>query len=395
MRGAVVRARGFVIVFVAAAAPPSSGSRGGAGGRAATTRPSPGPTGRVETKKGPVSRDCEAASRRRLSSSRCCLTSSGPGLGPVTMAAWWYRASAMTGDPRGARRDRGGVAQSHPPRKPKRLGEAKVSEASHGMSHGTASENPRERSVADRKPCPSRARARGEGEASTMTSALAPAAPVPPAVARFPRREGRRRGTRAPGASSASARVETDADVIANHERILGIRDAPKDTVLMFSYGANINPYTLNRRGIGPTASAVARAPGRRLVFIHRGGYASLEVAVDDDATKNDAGLGERTRGALGTVHRISKTELAAVRRWEIGYEMREIDVVVADPRGTERRATRMGTGMRMGTARSTASEAAATTTRGRKSRGSPRMTWRRASDASARRCSSRRGPRG
>ena len=167
-----------------------------------------------------------------------------------------------------------------------------------------------------------------------MTSALAPAAPVPPAVARFPRREGRRRGTRAPGASSASARVETDADVIANHERILGLRDAPKDTVLMFSYGANINPHTLNRRGIGPTASAVARAPGRRLVFIHRGGYASLEVAVDDDATKNDAGLGERTRGALGTVHRISKTELAAVRRWEIGYEMREIDVVVADPPG-------------------------------------------------------------
>ena len=33
-------------------------------------------------------------------------------------------------------------------------------------------------------------------------------------------------------------------------------------------------------------------------------------------------------------MHRISKTELAAVRRWEIGYEMREIDVVVADPPG-------------------------------------------------------------
>ena len=165
-----------------------------------------------------------------------------------------------------------------------------------------------------------------------MASALAPAPPVPPAVARFPRREGRRRATRAPVASSTSARVDTDADVIANHERILGIRDAPKDTVLMFSYGANINPYTLNRRGIGPTASAVARAPGRRLVFVHRGGYASLEEAVDDDA--KSAGLGERTRGALGTVHRISKTELAAVRRWEIGYEMREIDVVVADPPG-------------------------------------------------------------
>ena len=118
-----------------------------------------------------------------------------------------------------------------------------------------------------------------------MASALAPAGPVHPAVAR---RRGRRRTTRAPASSSASAQVETDADVIANHERILGIRDAPKDTVLMFSYGANINPYTLNRRGIGPTASAVARAPGRRLVFVHRGGYASLEEAVDEDA--KDAG---------------------------------------------------------------------------------------------------------
>ena len=165
-----------------------------------------------------------------------------------------------------------------------------------------------------------------------MASALAPAAPVHPAVVAVARRRGRRRTTRATASSSASAQVDTDTDVIANHERILGMRDAPKDTVLMFSYGANINPYTLNRRGIGPTASAVARAPGRRLVFVHRGGYASLEEAVDEDA--KDAGLGERTRGALGTVHRISKTELAAVRRWEIGYEMREIDVVVADPPG-------------------------------------------------------------
>jgi hypothetical protein len=30
----------------------------------------------------------------------------------------------------------------------------------------------------------------------------------------------------------------------------------------------------------------------------------------------------------------VSKTELAMVRRWEIGYEMKEIDVVVADPPG-------------------------------------------------------------
>jgi hypothetical protein len=99
----------------------------------------------------------------------------------------------------------------------------------------------------------------------------------------------------------------------------------------MFSFGANINPYTLNKRGIGPTASAVARAPNRRLVFQHRGGYASLDEV---DAGEDSIGLGGGTRGALGAVHRVSKTELAMVRRWEIGYEMKEIDVVVADPPG-------------------------------------------------------------
>ena len=99
----------------------------------------------------------------------------------------------------------------------------------------------------------------------------------------------------------------------------------------MFSFGANINPYTLNKRGIGPAASAVARAPNRRLVFQHRGGYASLDEV---DAGEDSIGLGGGTRGALGAVHRVSKTELAMVRRWEIGYEMKEIDVVIADPPG-------------------------------------------------------------
>ena len=141
----------------------------------------------------------------------------------------------------------------------------------------------------------------------------------------------RRRGHRAVTASASTSNTEVDIDVIANHERVLGLRDAPKDTLLMFSFGANINPYTLNKRGIGPTASAVARAPNRRLVFQHRGGYASLdEVEARDDSI----GLGGGTRGALGAVHRVSKTELAMVRRWEIGYEMKEIDVVVADPPG-------------------------------------------------------------
>ena len=174
---------------------------------------------------------------------------------------------------------------------------------------------------------------RGEGSTAPMASALDPSRVLVITRRRIDRpTRPRRRGHRAAVTASAStSNTEVDIDVIANHERVLGLRDAPKDTLLMFSFGANINPYTLNKRGIGPTASAVARAPNRRLVFQHRGGYASLdEVAPGDDSI----GLGGGTRGALGAVHRVSKTELAMVRRWEIGYEMKEIDVVVADPPG-------------------------------------------------------------
>ena len=87
-------------------------------------------------------------------------------------------------------------------------------------------------------------------------------------------------------------------------------------TLLYFGYGANLTASALRERGVSPSASAVARAPGYELVFAHRGGYAT----IDPVGTNGEA---------WGVVHRVSRTELAAIRAWETGYETKELDVMV------------------------------------------------------------------
>lgn len=103
-------------------------------------------------------------------------------------------------------------------------------------------------------------------------------------------------------------------------------------TLLYFGYGANLMASALRERGVSPSASAVARAPGYELVFAHRGGYAT----IDPVGTNGEA---------WGVVHRVSRTELAAIRAWETGYETKELDVMVraddADAK-TEKTETRV-----------------------------------------------------
>ena len=99
---------------------------------------------------------------------------------------------------------------------------------------------------------------------------------------------------------------------------------------MYFGFGANIAASALRLRGVIPSASVVAHARDWRLVFIHRGGYATLDESREGD-DGNDAVV-----GCWGSVHRISQTELSVIRRWEIGYEMKEIDVHVPTPTGDE-----------------------------------------------------------
>ena len=110
----------------------------------------------------------------------------------------------------------------------------------------------------------------------------------------------------------------------ANYERIVG-KNAPPDTLLTFAYGANLSAERLRSRGVSPTASLIARAPGYALRFQHRGGYATLDpIRVDDEGDEE-----EEEGGAYGVVHRISRSELAMIKRWEIGYEMKELGVMI------------------------------------------------------------------
>ena len=57
----------------------------------------------------------------------------------------------------------------------------------------------------------------------------------------------------------------------------------------MFSFGANIDPSKLRSRGVSPSASLLARAPGYRLNFIHRGGYATIDEMRDEDVPADES----------------------------------------------------------------------------------------------------------
>ena len=141
-------------------------------------------------------------------------------------------------------------------------------------------------------------------------------------------------------AAAASSSSSSSSSSRERRERFDGALAEPRDgTLLMFSYGANLAASTLRARGVSPSASAIARAPRHALVFRHRGGYASLdEVGVDEEEEDEDTMSSSsssstgRVPRAFGVVHRISRSELALVRKWEIGYEMKSIDVLVRAP---------------------------------------------------------------
>ena len=149
------------------------------------------------------------------------------------------------------------------------------------------------------------------GAAACCAPASFRARPGPP-----PRRS-HRAGASASGSDAESFRR------IARHPRTAVGSDG---TLLYFGYGANLTASALRERGVSPSASAVARAPGYELVFAHRGGYAT----IDPVGTNGEA---------WGVVHRVSRTELAVIRAWETGYETKELDVIVVS-RG-ETRETR------------------------------------------------------
>ena len=168
-------------------------------------------------------------------------------------------------------------------------------------------------------PCFSRRPA--SGTAPVMGGAAARCAP---ATFRTRPRPPRRRGRRADASTSGS-----DAESFRRIVRHPSTAQGPDGTLLYFGYGANIAASSLRQRGVSPSASAVARAPGYELVFAHRGGYATIDPV--------EAG-GAAGGACWGVVHRVSRTELAVIRARETGYETKELDVLVRDATETETR---------------------------------------------------------
>lgn len=103
------------------------------------------------------------------------------------------------------------------------------------------------------------------------------------------------------------------------------------DYVYHFAYGANMNFYTLARRDV----KALSRDPAKlvsdryRLVFKHRGGYATVEEVGDNQHVKFSP-FSTRVHGVL---YKISKEDLKKLSSREGGYVLQQMQVETYDER--------------------------------------------------------------
>jgi hypothetical protein len=111
-------------------------------------------------------------------------------------------------------------------------------------------------------------------------------------------------------------------------------------TVPYFAYGANLASATLARRGIAPAPpSTVAQVtdPHTALVFVHRGGYATLATAAAGVAEApwqwlklpppSTAADGLVFWRPYGVVYELTEVQLEAIAVKEIGYRQTEVAV--------------------------------------------------------------------
>ena len=141
------------------------------------------------------------------------------------------------------------------------------------------------------------------------------------------RRRVRNVAHRASLASRARAR-RPPPRAISKRSRATSPRDAPIPSSAPTSTRASFDPAG------PPSASLLARAP-YCLNLIHRGGYATIDEMRDEDAPADEsapANLPVPHPGRRGARSIASRSELALVRRWEVGYETRDDVMVRANP---------------------------------------------------------------
>ncbi|CAG9465575.1 unnamed protein product [Pedinophyceae sp. YPF-701] len=126
-------------------------------------------------------------------------------------------------------------------------------------------------------------------------------------------------GARAPGPRAAPARG-----------RLVTRRARPAHHVY-FSFGANMAPAVLRRRGItpveGPVPAVLVPEDGWQLEFRHRAGYATVVRTAQGRATADEVCL----RPVRGAAYVLTVDDFDALARAERGYEVREAEVRLSD----------------------------------------------------------------
>ena len=100
------------------------------------------------------------------------------------------------------------------------------------------------------------------------------------------------------------------------------------DTVLHFSYGANMASSVLANRGVTPLASrpAALTDPVTMLSFCHRGGFATL--VLQPFQHQPCSANAELQRGKVhGVLYSLTKADMAALQRAETGYVLQPVSV--------------------------------------------------------------------
>jgi gamma-glutamylcyclotransferase (GGCT)/AIG2-like uncharacterized protein YtfP len=108
------------------------------------------------------------------------------------------------------------------------------------------------------------------------------------------------------------------------------------ESVWHFSYGANMNYYTLAQRGVRVLSRDAAHIVDKntRMVFTHRGGYATLETLQEPstaEAVQRPQRFPPLREHVHGVLYKLSKDDLKRLSEKEGGYKLQEVEVETYD----------------------------------------------------------------
>jgi len=111
--------------------------------------------------------------------------------------------------------------------------------------------------------------------------------------------------------------------------RIAAAAAPASDTVLHFSYGANMASGVLAKRGVKPLASrpAALTDPATMLSFCHRGGFATLILQPLQQHQVDGADPRLQRGNVHGVLYSLTKADMAALQRAETGYVLHPVSV--------------------------------------------------------------------